>query len=85
MKQFKSKCGYIIFKCTALEIISIGGLGICDHCNNFSEVGYLIPVLNHWLCESCFLKWDENSTYYPEDIPFEKKNTKYYLSHIPLT
>lgn len=85
MKQIKSKCGYIVFECSAAEISIIGGFGICDHCNEYSTDGYLIPVLSRWICSECYAKWDNKAIYYAEDIPFEKETAAYYKSKIPIT
>ena len=86
MEKFKIECGLIVYKTTTEEIMSIGGLGICDACGQFHpEGGYLVPVLNWWMCEECFNDWQSRATYYPEDAPFEAKRAEYYEAMIPCT
>jgi len=84
MRKINTKSGYIAYSCSALEIKIIGGLGICDECNKTARNGYLVPVLNHYMCGDCFKEWDVSATYYPEDIPFEKKYAAYYEAVIGL-
>jgi hypothetical protein len=84
MKKFRMKCGYVAYVVTIEELANIGGFGICDECNEFALSGYLVPVLNHYMCQSCFEKFDSRANYYKEDIPIENKNAEYYESRIPL-
>lgn len=86
MEKIKIECGLIAYKTTFSEILSIGGLGICDACGqSHHEGGYLVPVLNWWMCEECFNDWKSRATYYPEDAPYEAKRAEYYEAMIPLT
>ena len=85
MKKFHLKNGLIVYESTAAEITLIGGLGICDECNLREPIGYLIPVLNHWMCKSCFEDWKTRARHYPEDDYIEKRNADYYERFIPLT
>ena len=84
MKLIPTKCGHIAYQTSAEEIISIGGMGICDHCNEKPPVGILIPVLNHWICEECFKDWDKRAKFYPEDCPAERRIAAYYRSVLRL-
>lgn len=83
MRKFKLKCGYIAYEATIDEIALLGGFGICDECNELALAGYLIPVLNHYMCPRCFEEWVDRTIYYPEDIHIETQNAKYYESKIP--
>ena len=86
MRKFKTKNGYIAYKTTVPEIMTTGGLGICDSCGKpHPEGGYLIPVLNSWYCEKCFNDFQENVPYYPEDAPYERRKAAYFEKMIPLT
>ncbi|MFZ7120720.1 MAG: hypothetical protein ACOWWH_07195 [Eubacteriaceae bacterium] len=84
MKKIKTKCGHIAYLTTRAEISKLGGFGICDSCNQEADAGYLIPVMNRWLCPACYKKWNERATFYLEDLPIEKKNADFYESMIPL-
>lgn len=84
MVKFKTSVGWIAYKTTTAEIMSIGGFGICDECNEAQlNGGYLVPVLNHWMCQKCFDEWKKTANYYPQDAPIEKKNSEYYEKLIP--
>ncbi len=86
MKKLRSPAGLIAYKTTTEEIYSIGGLGICDDCGTFrADGGYLVPVLNHWMCEECFNDWSGRAKFYPEDAKFELKTAEYYEARIPIT
>lgn len=84
MKKITSECGHIVYLVTAQELGKIGGLGICDRCNQFEREGYLIPVLNRYYCQKCYAKWLKNTEYFPEDEPFEMEQAQYYEEIIGL-
>lgn len=87
MKKFYLENGLIAYETTALEITLIGGLGMCDECgkkHKSHEHGYLVPVLNHWMCKDCFADWKCRCRNYPEDARIETRNAKYYECLIPL-
>lgn len=85
MRKIKSKCGYVVYETTLLEVCRLGGIGICDRCNTLPARGYLIPILNRYYCKECYERWSETAIYYPEDLWVEEKNSKYYEFVIPLT
>jgi len=78
MLKFKSKVGYLIYEATAADTEKLGGLGICDDCNNYSETGFLVAILNHYMCPKCYAEWNEGSRMYSEDLPVERKHESYY-------
>jgi hypothetical protein len=78
MKKFKNKVGYVVYEATAEDIKKIGGFGICDSCNEHSQNGYLIPVMNRWFCPKCYEEWNSRARMYPEDLSIEAKNVAYY-------
>lgn len=84
MKKFITRQGYIAYACTALETTYLGGFGVCDDCGEDSGIGYLVPVLNHYMCPACFEEWQARACFYPEDSPFEEKNARYYEHRIPM-
>ena len=84
MKKFKTGSGYVAYEATAEETALLGGAGICDDCGEFSESGYLVPVLDHYMCPACFHDWERRGTYYPEDIPVEQSTAAYFESRISL-
>lgn len=66
--------GFKVIACTLQEISTIGGLGICDSCNECSFEGYYIAVLNHWYCPDCYQDWMQRAKKYPEDQSIEDRN-----------
>lgn len=85
MLKIKIPMGYVVYKATCLETLMLGGAGICDECNTPAAIGYLVPVLNRYMCPHCFKDWSNRAEYYPEDIPVEERVCKYYEANIPLT
>lgn len=84
MTKFKTLSGYLAYRATADETTLSGGRGICDNCGEWSPNGYLVPVLNEYMCPKCFRDWEPGGTYYPEDIPYEQHTAAYFESRIPL-
>lgn len=85
MKKIKTKVGYIAYQTTIEETTKWGGVGVCDHCNKTADMGYLVSVLNHWVCPDCYKEWDSTAIYYAEDIEVESRNADYYESLLPVT
>lgn len=54
------------------EVLKLGGVAMCDSCNQFNRIGYYIAVLNSWYCDKCFNEWYEQATYYKEDAHIER-------------
>lgn len=84
MLKNKLDNGLVYYKLSSAELNIIGGLGICDFCNSYTDEGYLIPVLNHYYCKSCFDEWKSKAQKYPEDGEIEKKRCNYYEQMIGL-
>lgn len=84
MTKTTTKAGHIAYSVAAAETAKLGGLGICDECNEYAPTGFLVPVLNHYMCPSCFKYWCSVARYYPEDRPVEARNAKYYEAVIGL-
>lgn len=79
MKRLTTEKGHIAYKTSLAEVLSWGGLGICDSCNEFHpEGGYVVPVLNWWMCEKCFKEWITRAIHYPEDDQYERQVASYY-------
>lgn len=85
MQKIRLKNGWYAYEVGAAEIVSMGGYGICDECGHTALRGYLVPVLNHWMCPQCFEEWKGQAKYYPEDEPFERRNMEYYESILPMS
>lgn len=84
MYPVKTRSGYKAYNCSKPEIAITGGSGICDRCGKPHYVGYLIPVLNGWYCESCFKDWDADARYYGDDNAVEARHDAYYRKMIPV-
>ena len=84
MKRVITKCGHLAYKTSLDEALKWGGYGICDDCNDFALEGYLVPVLNHWMCEKCFKEWNDRAKFYAGDVPFEKRTAAYYEHLLPV-
>lgn len=84
MKKFTTKQGYTAYTCTAAETAYLGGMGICDDCGKSALSGFLVPVLNHYMCPDCFEKWQSSGRFYPEDLPSEARTAAYYEYRIPM-
>lgn len=78
MKKIKSKAGHIVYELKAEELLIIRSPGICDFCGRESNSGFLIVVINEWVCPKCYRDWEKTATYYPEDAHIEKRNEQLY-------
>ena len=73
-------CGMIsggIFDGFSMIDVGTGERIICDFCNGEvkpEDTCYYVAVLNQIMCKDCFERWHASAKYYPEDVPFEKKN-----------
>ena len=86
MIKFKNRVGWTVYKITADECYSFGGMSICDDCGKFQpEGGYLVPVLNHFMCSDCFNDWNSRCKFYPSDIDFENSIIMYYENILPFS
>jgi len=81
MAQFvKTDKDFLTIHATDADILSIGGLGICDGCSQISSNGYIIGVLgNRWYCNECFTEWHTGAINYPEDREYEMLSIKKYI------
>lgn len=85
MIKFKNQVGYTVYKITVVECYSFGGLAVCDDCNTFCPSGgYLVPVLNRFMCSDCFNDWNSSCKFYPEDLSFENSIMMYYENMFPV-
>ena len=75
MKVVENSKGFRVIEMSMVEVNGLlGGLGICDSCNNASFTGYYIAVLNSWFCPQCYEDWLKRAKRYEEDIPIEERN-----------
>lgn len=85
MKKIKLPCGWTAYQTTLEETKKWGGMGICDFCNKFCpDGGFLVPVLNSWLCSECFEEYKKRAKYYPEDAAFEQHAIEYFEKIVPV-
>lgn len=85
IKKFTTRAGHVAYKTTLQETFTWGGLGICDDCGTLHrEGGYLVPVLNHWMCEECFTDWQKRAKHYAEDDEYEKQVAARYERILPV-
>jgi len=63
--------GFKVIELSMTELVSIGGLSICDSSNRAMAKGYYIAVLNHTYCEEEYFKWLKRAVRYDEDISYE--------------
>lgn len=84
MKKLTTKQGYIAYACTAQETTYLGGAGMCDECGKPALNGFLVPVVNRYMCPNCFEEWQNSGRFYPEDLPLEAKNAARYEYRIPM-
>lgn len=85
MIKFINKTGYTLYKVTSEECYSWGGLSVCDDCNDYSSEGYLVPVLNHFMCPDCYNDWNSRCKFYSSDVEFENSVIMYYENILPFT
>ena len=84
MEKFKMECGLIAYRASATETYEFGGAGICDECGEFAPHGFLVPVLNHYQCESCFQEFNARAIAYPEDAEIEKRYASWFEQNNPI-
>ena len=86
IKPVTNEKGFLILLVDREDMaIMLDSPGVCDHCNQMPETGYLVAVLNHWLCPKCTKEFLERAVRYDEDIPIEKRNHEYYLHMAKMT
>ena len=77
-KIIENKKCFKVIECSLAECIEFGGLGICDHCNSKSDIGYYVAVINSWICKECYDKFMLRAVRYNEDIAIENKYFEIY-------
>lgn len=78
-----TKQGYSYLPVTREEMLSWGGLAVCDSCNQNMSHGYLIYILNSCYCARCFNEWQERAHHYPEDLQLQERyQDKWYQYHL---
>ncbi len=77
-RKFINEKGFTVYEITGIVKIKFGGYRVCDSCNKAAVKGYLIPVLNGYLCEECYNRWIERAKYYEEYRKYEERKIRYY-------
>lgn len=73
-------CGVIaggVFDGFSMISVGVGERMVCDNCNSEikkDDTCYYVAVLNQVMCKECFEGWHKYAKFYPEDVPFEKRN-----------
>lgn len=73
MKIEKTENGHLFLSLNIQQLLSIGGLGICDRCGCAAFKMKYVGALNMAFCYSCFDEWNNQAVYYEEDSSFEKR------------
>jgi hypothetical protein len=63
--------GFKVIETSMTECFNWGGMAVCDSCNESSNKGYLIAVLNAWYCPECYNEWLNEAVRYEEDVVYE--------------
>jgi len=85
MKKVETLSGYSAYYAEYGEIAEkILSGNRCDCCNSTINSGYLIPVLNTYICKSCFDKWNESDLYYEDDRKVDELRSQAYEKLIGL-
>ena len=74
----ESSKGFKLLETTVVEIVQVGGIGICDYCNRGTDRGIYIAAMNNWYCPKCFEEWHNRAVRYEEDAKIEERNFLYY-------
>lgn len=85
-EAYKTDKEFLIIKTSNVEVVGLGGVGICDACNIASHTGYIISVLaGRWYCPECYEKWHLTAINYEEDRAYEKATFEKFLKTFSLT
>lgn len=84
-KKMKTTYGWIAYMLNEKELLKLLEFhcfgNICDSCGkHLKEVGVYIPILNHCMCEQCFVKWEKANRYHECDAKYELQNIKWLES-----
>jgi hypothetical protein len=64
---------FLVIEASSAEVISLGGMGICDSCEAASRSGHIVSVLaGRWYCPNCYQRWHAEAINYEEDHSYEK-------------
>lgn len=83
-KITKLKNGCKVYMIDSKETALIGGKGVCDCCNSLPVFGFLVPIVNRFMCPDCFVSWFLNSEYDKSERSFENYYCTLYESKIPV-
>lgn len=83
-KRIKVPCGWTAYKLEQNDLTKLQAaqcLGnVCDSCTDHLMEGYYVPILNHCMCEHCFMDWEKISRYCECDVKYEQQNIKWLES-----
>lgn len=69
--EIKNQLHFKVLEMSSNELLSTGGLSICDNCCVPMQKGYYIAVLNMTYCKEHYFNWLKNAINYPEDRNYE--------------
>lgn len=69
-----------IIRLAAYEMMAVkdGHFGLCDLCQQGTEYGYLIPLIDSFYCPVCYKAYIESVTFYKPDIKREQERYQFY-------
>lgn len=95
MIKFMAPNGYIAYKVNKAELFRSGYFGnVCDECCHECDSMFLVPVLNHGQCSSCFQDFLQICSKFDDDYVdgereqgeiFELEYSRFYERVIPVT
>lgn len=74
--------GFKVIELNVEQMLKLGGMCICDSCNNAMFTGTFIGALNRVYCATCFENFNKTATYYPEDSKFEENSVNRVIQKI---
>lgn len=59
-----------VIRLAAYEMMAVkdGHFGLCDLCQQGTEYGYLLPLIDSFYCPVCYKAWIDSVTRYKSDI-----------------
>ena len=69
-----------VIRLSSYEMMAVkdGHFGLCDLCQEGTEYGYLLPLINSYYCPMCYKAWIDSVTLYKSEIKSEKQRYLFY-------
>jgi len=66
--------GFLTISTSNIEVVRLGGYGICDRCGEANVKGHIVAVLGgRWYCPECFEDWHVGAVNFEEDHAYERR------------